>query len=158
MLIQRSILESNAVRVRQSDEEDTPATVMVFTGGLGDGSQAPTEGDALAYHAPVWRIDDGPVFGVPFELCEAARQGDRKVVEASSASGAPINAADYDRRTCLHLASSEGILPIVAYLLEMNAESAPAARARARGVCVSARALNGPCVLPRSRGAWRSQR
>ena len=55
LLIERSILEANAVRVRQSDEADTPATVVVFTGGLGDGSQ-----DALgAYHAPVWRIDDG---------------------------------------------------------------------------------------------------
>ena len=55
LLIERSILESNAVRVRQSDEADTPATVVAFTGGLGDGSQDEFGG----YHAPVWRIDDG---------------------------------------------------------------------------------------------------
>ena len=55
LLIERSILETNAVRVRQSDEADTPATVVVFTGGCGDGSQDEFGG----YHAPVWRIDDG---------------------------------------------------------------------------------------------------
>ena len=55
LLIERSILEANTVQVRQSDEADTPATVVVYTGGLGDGGQ-----DANgAYHAPVWRIDDG---------------------------------------------------------------------------------------------------
>ena len=31
------------------------------------------------------------------ELCEAARQGHKKVVEALIAAGAPIDAADYDR-------------------------------------------------------------
>ncbi len=55
LLIERSILESNVVQVRQSDEEDTPATVVVFTGGVGEGSQN-AYGE---WYAPVWRIDDG---------------------------------------------------------------------------------------------------
>jgi len=70
LLIERSILEENIVHVPPSTERETAAMVGVFTGGLGDGSE-----DAYgAYHALVWRIDDGPVYGVPFELCEAARQ------------------------------------------------------------------------------------
>ena len=55
LLIDRSILESNAVRVRQSDEKDTPATVVVFTGGMGWLGDATSGG----YQAPVWRIDNG---------------------------------------------------------------------------------------------------
>ena len=36
--------------------------------------------------------------------------------------GASINAADYDRRTCLHLAASEGLLPVAEYLLSAGAD------------------------------------
>ena len=52
------------------------------------------------------------------ELCEAARNGSLNVIEALLASGAPLTAADYDSRTCLHLAASEGNLPIVEYLAD----------------------------------------
>ena len=55
------------------------------------------------------------------ELCEAARNGHRKVVEALVVAGAPIDAADYDRRTCLHLAASEGNVAIVEYLIQAKA-------------------------------------
>ena len=51
----------------------------------------------------------------------AARAGKLHVVEALIATGAPIDAADYDRRTCLHLAASEGNLPIVEYLCDAGA-------------------------------------
>jgi hypothetical protein len=68
--IERSIFESNVVSIPQSDEMTTPAVVTVNTGGLGEGSQDPYG----AYHMPVWRIDNGPVFGVPWEMCEAAKQ------------------------------------------------------------------------------------
>ena len=40
LLVERSILESNDVQVQQSGEKDTPSTVVIFTGGVGDGSQA----------------------------------------------------------------------------------------------------------------------
>ena len=66
-----------AVQVAQSDKADTPATVVVFTGGLGDGAQDPV---IQAYHAPIWRIDDGPVYGVPWEMCEIARQYSEGIV------------------------------------------------------------------------------
>ena len=79
LLIQGSILEANSVRIPQSGEKDTAATVVVFTGGLGAGSE-----DAYGtYHTPIWRIDDGPVYGVPWELCEAARQYSLEIVESN---------------------------------------------------------------------------
>eukprot|EP01045_Picozoa_sp_COSAG04_P009418 COSAG04_NODE_543_length_12846_cov_7.281556_3_plen_1215_part_00 len=64
------------MRVQQTNEKDTPATVVAFTGGVGDGSQT----SFGAWSAPVWRIDDGPVFGAPWELCEAARQYSLSIV------------------------------------------------------------------------------
>ena len=58
LLLERSLLESNMVQVPVTEEADTPATVVVFTGGLGQGAQ-----DLFgAYMAPVWRIDDGRKF------------------------------------------------------------------------------------------------
>ncbi len=52
------------------------------------------------------------------ELCELARKGKKDALGYMVRCGAPINAADYDRRTCLHLAASEGNAPIVEFLLE----------------------------------------
>ena len=40
------------------------ATVVLFTDGMGEGSVGRS----------VWRIDDGPVYGVPWEVCQAAMQ------------------------------------------------------------------------------------
>eukprot|EP01046_Picozoa_sp_COSAG06_P017088 COSAG06_NODE_1150_length_10499_cov_45.337115_1_plen_1808_part_00 len=76
LLLERSILENNMVSIPQTDEDATPATVAISTGGLGEGSQ-----DVFgSYHMPIWRIDDGPVYGVPWEMCEAAKQYSLDVV------------------------------------------------------------------------------
>ena len=49
-------------------------------------------------------------------LCELARDGDIERVRLLLEGGAEVNAADYDRRTCLHLAASEGNLSVVQLL------------------------------------------
>ena len=40
--------------------------------------------------------------------CELARQGDVDRIKLLLLAGCNVNAADYDKRTCLHLAASEG--------------------------------------------------
>ena len=51
------------------------------------------------------------------KLCDDTRRGDFSTVRSLLEYGADVNAADYDQRTCLHLAASEGNLPIVRYLI-----------------------------------------
>ena len=45
------------------------------------------------------------------QLCELARKGSLDLLQLYIACGAPVDAADYDKRTCLHLAASEGNMP-----------------------------------------------
>ena len=63
--------------------------------------------------------DEGKESG---ELCELARAGDLERVQLLLDSGCNANAADYDKRTCLHLAASTGNLHIVEKLVEYNAD------------------------------------
>ena len=60
------------------------------------------------------------------ELCELAKQGSLDLLKILLDMGCPINAADYDKRTCLHLASSVGNIPICELLISegvnVNAE------------------------------------
>lgn len=54
----------------------------------------------------------------PFLLCTAAAKGDlEKLVHLVEVKGIDINVGDYDGRTALHLASEEGHLDVVKYLL-----------------------------------------
>eukprot|EP01045_Picozoa_sp_COSAG04_P051878 COSAG04_NODE_21813_length_367_cov_0.574627_1_plen_108_part_10 len=68
MLVEQSIFHSNAVRQAQTQEARVPATVMAYTGFMGEDSFI---GFDTGYHYFVWRIDDGPIHGLPWELCQA---------------------------------------------------------------------------------------
>ena len=59
--------------------------------------------------------DEGKTSG---ELCEFARAGDVERVKMLLDCGCDANAADYDKRTCLHLACSVGNLRVVQQLVE----------------------------------------
>ena len=56
------------------------------------------------------------------ELCEMAKKGDIERMKLLLRGGCAVNAADYDKRTCLHLASSEGNKHLVDELLKFGAE------------------------------------
>jgi len=56
------------------------------------------------------------------ELCELARAGDVERVKLLLSCGIDANAADYDKRTCLHLASSVGNLRVVQALLDHSVD------------------------------------
>ena len=52
------------------------------------------------------------------ELCELAKVGDLERVKLLLDCGCSANAADYDKRTCLHLACSVGNLRVITALID----------------------------------------
>eukprot|EP00854_Cymbomonas_tetramitiformis_P004787 gene4787-5854_t len=55
------------------------------------------------------------------EICQAAADGDLDQLRRLVHTGLDVNCCDYDSRTALHLAASNGHLPCVQYLLELKA-------------------------------------
>lgn len=53
-------------------------------------------------------------------LCWAASQGDLREIQRLAACGVDLNAADYDGRTALHLAASEGHTNVIEFLLSRD--------------------------------------
>jgi lysophospholipase len=80
--------------------------------------------------ASVLGEDAGPVKDAlePVLLCACANLGDLDQIKAMYASGANLNSADYDGRTAIHLAASEGHLHIIEYMIEQKANLAPVDR------------------------------
>jgi ankyrin repeat protein len=76
----------------------------------------------------------GAVMGAPAtieadpatEMCSAAAKGDltrlRNLVQDV---GYDVNVGDYDKRTAIHLAASEGLLEVVQLLVELGADASP---------------------------------
>ena len=62
------------------------------------------------------------------DLCWAAGEGDLHGIRSLIAKGVDLDAADYDGRTAIHLAASEGRADVVALLLERGANPAPVDR------------------------------
>ena len=67
LLVEESVFDSNAVRRASTDASGVDVPVRLNTGGFAIGSP---EG----YWTPIWRIDDGPVYGIPYEQCQLASQ------------------------------------------------------------------------------------
>ena len=72
LLVAESTFESNAVRVPM-DAAGQDATVRVNTGNW-------LIGDPHGYFVPIWRIDDGAVYGIPWEQCEGAARHSQEAV------------------------------------------------------------------------------
>ena len=58
-----------------------------------------------------WRLT-AESYGVR-RLCAAAANGDTETIRELVNEGTDVNSGDYDHRTPLHLAASEGLLPVV---------------------------------------------
>ena len=59
------VFEANAVRA-VAEAEDVQVTATVYTGLWG-------RSDSVWLAFPIWRVDDGPVYGIPWEQCQLAR-------------------------------------------------------------------------------------
>eukprot|EP00961_Rhodomonas_salina_P206753 2791095-Rhodomonas_salina.3 len=55
-------------------------------------------------------------------MCNAASKGDLQHIKFLVSMGASVNAADYDRRSALHLASAEGHHEVVEFLVQCGAD------------------------------------
>ena len=55
-------------------------------------------------------------------MCTFGFEGDKVQLERMLSNGVDVNISDYDKRTALHLASSQGHLQVVEYLLERQAD------------------------------------
>jgi len=63
------------------------------------------------------------------DLCDAAAKGDLETLRHLVAQGHPVGQGDYDSRTALHLATSEGLLAVVQFLInEAGADPSPVDR------------------------------
>ena len=90
------------------------------------------------------------------QLCWAASQGDLFEVQNLIANGADPDAVDYDGRTALHLAASEGHEAIISYLLSKSINLAPVDRwggtplsdAKKNGKKEAIRLLEEACLIP----------
>ena len=58
-------------------------------------------------------------------LCWAASQGDLSEIQRLVAKGINLDDADYDGRTCIHLAASEGHSHIIKYLIGKKVQLSP---------------------------------
>jgi hypothetical protein len=68
-MIERSVFELNAVRPLPT--VPAAATVVLFTEQMGEG----------AWYRPVWRIDDGPVHGIGWDVCQAVMERSQQSME-----------------------------------------------------------------------------
>jgi len=63
------------------------------------------------------------------EICDAAARGDLEALQGIRDEGVDMSAGDYDKRTPLHLAASEGLIDVVKYLIEeCNVDPSPVDR------------------------------
>eukprot|EP01045_Picozoa_sp_COSAG04_P010946 COSAG04_NODE_689_length_11142_cov_6.664041_5_plen_160_part_00 len=69
LVVDSSIFEANTV---PATDAAVDVTVRVNTGAFAIGGQIGAE--IAQVFVPIWRIDDGPVHGIPWELCQGALQ------------------------------------------------------------------------------------
>eukprot|EP01045_Picozoa_sp_COSAG04_P005882 COSAG04_NODE_280_length_18201_cov_5.871119_6_plen_165_part_00 len=67
--VAESVFDTNAVRKKSfTDTNRVDLTVRLNTGGF----VIPNLAQSDDYQIPIWRVDDGPVYGIPWERCQGA--------------------------------------------------------------------------------------
>ena len=105
LLIERSVFEMNVVRPLPT--VPAAATVVTFTQDNGE------EG----VRRPVWRIDDGPVHGIGWDVCQAVMERSRLSVERGfppwipTESQLPSSCANESYRVATTYSTTEMLTP-----------------------------------------------
>ena len=86
LAVEDSIFQANALQIPPGTLE---ANVLLYTGNDGVPDIANPDG----YFIPVWRVDDGPVYGLPFEMCQVARQRSLTAVQRGFEPSWPLGSA-----------------------------------------------------------------
>ena len=73
MAIAESVFDSNALRP-PPDAPPVELTVRVNTGGFTIDPDTDLTSDAVDNFLPIWRIDDGAVYGIPWAECQRAEE------------------------------------------------------------------------------------
>ena len=76
--VEDSIFDANSVPTIVSGD-GVDVTVRLNTGQF-----AFSAGQAYGYHVPIWRVDDGPVFGIPWAQCQSAQRYSQEAAYAGS--------------------------------------------------------------------------
>ena len=79
MTIAESVFDSNALRP-PPDAPPVDLTVRVNTGGFVIDPATDLTADAVDNFLPIWRIDDGPVYGISWGLCQRAMRSSQTAV------------------------------------------------------------------------------
>ena len=74
LVIEESVFDANAVRPAVADAGSVDLTVRLNTGGFIIDPEADLADVAIDAFVPIWRIDDGPVHGISWELCQRAKE------------------------------------------------------------------------------------
>ena len=96
------------------------AQLLAENGAIGGSRASATQTASAA--APVQGLPDGADI---VEAIYAASEGDLPALQRLVARGVPLDGADYDYRTPLHLAAAEGHERVVQYFLDQGLRSAP---------------------------------
>ena len=105
LLIERSLFEMNAVRPLPTVL--AAATVVLFTDSNGEGNP----------NRPIWRIDDGPVHGIGWDLCQTVMERSQQSVQQGFApwiptgSQLPSSCANESYHVATTYASAEMLTP-----------------------------------------------
>jgi hypothetical protein len=105
LLIERSVFGMNAVRPLPT--APAAATVVIFT--QDNGEESPFR--------PVWRIDDGPVHGIGWDVCQAVMERSQQSVQQGFApwiptgSQLPSSCANESYHVATTYASAEMLTP-----------------------------------------------
>ncbi|KAK3251628.1 hypothetical protein CYMTET_39030 [Cymbomonas tetramitiformis] len=75
-------------------------------------------------HSPGTKLELNDI-DAAIRLCDAAHKADIEQIERMVENGVDVNVADYDSRTAMHLAASEGHANVVVRLLELGANVNP---------------------------------
>ena len=119
-----SIESGSAPIMRRLDQKGKQEALQAVERNLIQFLNAPTQNEAFEGEEG---FDDLELDGNPQgALCDAASKGNIELLRQLVSRGLDVNEGDYDRRTALHLAASEGLLHVVQFLVaEAEADPSP---------------------------------